>query len=129
MLSLTSNLVSMEDITERENKRYANANDIWKRCGQEQLEYFSRFPRFRDKVHPTLMFDEIDKSLDIETVLNLYTVTLPTMTEKWHNQIILVSHNPLVLSNEIYNNPIYNVISVDPEYTEDTRKMLRKITF
>lgn len=129
IIRVASNPVSMEEILEKANEMYSRSNDIWKKCVKVQLDYFKKYPRFNDKVYPTLMFDEIDKSLDIETIWKLYTVIFPKIVEKLDNQIILVSHNPLVLSKEIYDNPCYNIISIDPEYTIEMKEMLHGVTF
>ena len=53
--------ISLEDIVSRQNERYQHSNDVWKKCGQDQVEYFSKFKRFSVESAPTMVFDEIDK--------------------------------------------------------------------
>jgi hypothetical protein len=104
-------------------------NSVWAKCAKAQLEYFASFPKYSEEEPPTLLFDEIDKSLDINATLHLYEEFFPKLIEKCGNQIILVSHNPLVLSENIYDSPAYNVISLDPEYTKEVKTKLRQLTF
>lgn len=108
---------------------YIKGNSAWSNCAKVQLEYFKRYGGIDDVAPVTLIFDEVDKSLDIETVWRLYTEIFPAIVEKKHNQIILVSHNPLVLCDKIYNNPLYNIISVDKDYTKEMKVLLKDAKF
>ena len=129
IIKMASTEISLEDVVSRENERFQRSNQVWRKCGNQQVEYFSQFPRFTEKVHPTMLFDEIDKSLDIETVWKLYSEVFPKIVEKWGNQIILVSHNPLILSDNIYNNERYHIVSIDPDYTKEMKNMLNGVKF
>ena len=44
-------------------------------------------------------------------------------------QIILVSHNPLVLSKTVSNNEYVNLISIDEQYSNEVLTKLRNIEF
>ena len=44
---------------------------------------------------------------------------LPKVVETTGIQIIIISHSPIVLSKKIRNNEIYNIISIDEDYTKD----------
>jgi hypothetical protein len=71
-----------------------------------------------------MLFDEVDKSMDILNVFLLYTEALPMLVEKTGVQIILVSHNPLVLLNKIREK--FNFISIDDEYTNECLKLVEQ---
>jgi len=121
--------VSMKDVAQRNVDKFTRCNDTWQKTGVMQYDYFSKMNSFEEKHHPVLLFDEIDKSLDIETVWRLYTQFLPKVIEKFENQIIMVSHNPLILTEKIFNNNLYNIVSVDPEYTNNMKNMLKEVKF
>ncbi len=76
-----------------------------------------------------MLFDEIDKSLDIEKTWLLYSKALPAIVDKYGVQIIIISHNPLVLTTDIFDHPIYNVISIDQKYTDNMKAMLKGVKF
>jgi predicted ATPase len=73
--------------------------------------------------------DEIDKSMDITNVIALYSEVLPRIAETAKCQMIIVSHSPIILTDNVYNSPHYNVISIDEEYTERCRKLLSNFSF
>lgn len=130
ILRIASQKISLKEICERQYKsRFATSNDVWKKCGEEQLEYLSKLPRYEEETYPTLMFDEIDKSLDIETVWTMYSEFFPALVKKYGCQIILVSHNPLILSEPIMENNVYNIISLDEAYTNDVKRLLKGVRF
>lgn len=130
ILRIASQKISLKEICERQYKsNFANCNSTWKKCGKAQLEYLSKLPRYDEETYATLMFDEIDKSLDIETVWTMYSEFFPALVKKYGCQIILVSHNPLILSEPIMENDVYNIISLDKAYTNDVRGILKGITF
>lgn len=72
----------------------------------------------------TFLFDEIDKSMDINNVISLYRDVLPDVVRKTGQQVIVVSHSPIVLQDKVYKSDRYNFISIDEEYTERCRKEL-----
>lgn len=53
-----------------------------------------------------------------------YSEVLPALSEKYGQQIIIISHSPLVLRDRIYKSDRYNFISIDDEYTERCREIL-----
>ena len=121
--------VSTKDLIKPTYDHFMKGNSAWKTCAQVQMDYYARYGHIDEKAPVTLIYDEVDKSLDIETVWRLYTEIFPAIVEKKHNQIILVSHNPLVLSDQIYNNPLYNIISVDKKYTKEMKELLKDVKF
>ena len=130
ILSIVSQKFSLKEICEQQYKsRFENSNGIWKKCGEEQVKYLSKLPCYEEDKYPTLMFDEIDKSLDIETVWTMYSEFFPALVKKYGCQIILVSHNPLILSEPIMENDVYNIISLDEAYTNDVRGILKGVRF
>ena len=130
ILRIASQKISLKKICEQQYKsRFAKTNDVWKKCGEAQIEYLSKLPRYEEETYPTLMFDEIDKSLDIETVWTMYSKFFPALVKKYGCQIILVSHNPLILSEPIMENDVYNIISLDDGYTNDVRGILKGVRF
>jgi predicted ATPase len=130
ILRIASQKISLKEICERQyESNFANCNSTWKKCGEAQLECLSKLPRYEDETYPTLMFDEIDKSLDIETVWTMYSEFFPALAKKYGCQIILVSHNPLILSEPIMENDVYNIISLDEAYTNDVKGLLKGVRF
>lgn len=130
IIEIAKKEISMEDVVNNNIlSRFYHTNDVWKKAGEYQKDYFSKFENYKKKSHPVLLFDEIDKSLDIETVWELYTNFFPKVVKMWGNQIIMVSHNPLILSDSIFNSDKYNIISVDPDYTDHVKSILKGTTF
>ena len=121
--------MSMKEICDKQMKQFASSNDVWQKVGKANYEYLSGFEAFEKEVYPTLIFDEIDKSLDIETVWKLYAEFFPALVEKFKNQVILVSHSPLILTETVWNNPLYNIISLDNDYTNSVKETLRNVRF
>ena len=129
IMKIVSKPFSMKSICEGQLEKFARANDLWQMCGKANYEYFSKYERFESEVYPTLIFDEIDKSLDIATVWNIYTKFFPKIVEKYNNQIIMVSHSPLILTDKVFNNPSFNIISLDDKYTNSVKEMLKNVRF
>lgn len=127
LMKIASTKISLESILMNQLKGYFNANDIWKACAKAQLDYFSNLPDFKKESNATILLDENDASLDIPTVVTLYTEWLPTLVEKTGCQLILVSHHPVILSSAVINNPIYNVIPLLPDYLEESSKLMKNI--
>lgn len=102
-------------------------NSTWQKCYEAQYNYFSSFKNANgDNVVNTFLFDEIDASMDILNIVELYTNFLPQALEKYGQQIIIISHSPVVLSNAIYGSDKYNVISMDEEYTQNCLEKLKQ---
>lgn len=129
ILRICSKACSTMDIIGPKYNEYQKGNSTWKNCANAQLEYYRRHGDLDRKAPITLIFDEVDKSLDIETVWMLYTELFPGIVKATGNQIILVSHNPLVLTEQIYDNPLYNIISVDKKYTKEMKALLKDAKF
>lgn len=115
---------SLSDVIE-EKKKYMSDGSVTQGLVRKQIEYFSSLPDYDKKVPMTVVFDEIDKSLDITVTDYLYNKFLPDLVKKYGCQIILVSHNPIILADQIYKGSIYNFINLDPEYTADCRNMMK----
>ena len=120
---------STEEVIAPFAKKIGKMNDVWDNVYQLQIDYLKSFEKYSEKAPTTFVFDEIDKSLDIMTVFELYKQALPYIVEEYGCQIILVSHNPLVLADAIYNDEHYNVISMVEGYTDEARKILKSIKF
>ena len=86
-------------------------------------------PPAREDLQPTILMDEIDKSLDIFNVAGLYMEAIPRLVRETNCQIILVSHSPLMVSKNIRESKYYNIISMDDKYTEGCMKALSGISF
>lgn len=129
ILRICQEPISMKSLCDNQIKKFTGCNETWKKTGKTNYEYFSSYEGFEKEIYPTLVFDEMDKSLDIETVWKLYTEFLPVLVEKYKNQIILVSHSPLILTETIFNNPSYNIVSVDEDYTNSIKETLKNVKF
>lgn len=104
-------------------------NDTWTGSYKMQSKYFAKYENY-DKVVPmTFLFDEPEVNFDITTVWTLYSEFFPSVCEKLGTQIITVSHSPLVLAKEIAENKHINIISIDENYTEQVRELLRGMSF
>ena len=132
LIEIAKQPISMADIMTdiQENVDKKKFNEIWNKSYETQLNYYKKFEKYNEKCPITMLFDELDKSLDVEKVWALMVDVMPKMCEKFGVQIICVTHNPLVLSNVIYGDKEhFNFISIDKEYTEDMRKMLSNVNF
>lgn len=118
--------LTMKSIIEKQMHKMAN--DTWKETERACKDYFAKFPNY-DKVSGiTLLMDEVDKSLDLETIEKLYMQGFPKLKKDYpYAQIILVSHSPLILSDKIYDSEDYNIISLDESYTEDAIQVMRRM--
>ena len=77
----------------------------------------------------TFMFDEIDKSMSISNVVTLYTKILPSLVEKTGCQIIIVSHSPVIITEQVYDSRFYNIINVTEGYAEECKSILSGFKF
>lgn len=102
-------------------------NNTWEECYKNNFKYIEK--HFKEKSIPTVLFDEIDKSLDIINTVKLYRNFLPGVIKKLNCQIILVTHSPFVLLNEKKVKDNYNIISLDEEYTQNVREKLASLKF
>ena len=102
-------------------------NDIWEAAYKAQLDYYMGFENSMKNLPGTFLFDELDKSLDIINVYHLYTTVLPRLVKETGIQIIIISHSPIVLSDKIRNNDMYNIISIDEDYTKECIDIITKL--
>ena len=124
---LMSKSITFEDILETPKKKYLNerVNENWSTAYKVQEEYYKSFPMSYDRNgQNTYLLDEIDKSMDILNVNEQYTNVLPKMLDKYGTQIIIISHSPIVLRDEIFKSDKYNFISMDEEYTQKCKKLI-----
>lgn len=109
-----------------DKKKY---NECWYDSYRTQAEYFEKYENY-DKVVPmTFLFDEPEVNFDIATVWTLYSKLFPEICQKSGAQIITVSHSPLVLSEDIANNDMVNIVSIDENYTKEMKSFLKTIKF
>ena len=94
-------------------------NSAWEEAYKAQLDYYMSFENSLKNLPGTFLFDELDKSLDIINTCYLYNTALPKLVEKTGIQIIIISHSPIVLSKNIYKNEMYNIISINEDYTKE----------
>lgn len=102
-------------------------NDMWQEAYKAQLDYYMGFENSLKNLPGTFLFDELDKSLDIINIYYLYNKILPTLVKNTGVQIIIISHSPLVLSEKIRNNEMYNFISIDEDYTKECIEKLNEL--
>jgi energy-coupling factor transporter ATP-binding protein EcfA2 len=103
-----------------------NVNSSWEAAYKAQLDYYMGFENSFKNLPGTFLFDELDKSLDIVNTCYLYNTVLPQLVETTGVQIIIISHSPIVLSEKIRNNEMYNIISIDEDYTKECIKLLEE---
>jgi len=120
---------SLENFVSPLVKEINRVNEAWASSYKSEIEYFKTLPKYSVESPYTIIFDEIDKSLDVLHVIFLYTEFFPRVAKEYGCQIILVSHNPLVLSKTIRENEFVNLISVDDEYTKEVSEKLKGIEF
>ena len=126
--AMMQNEVSLDDIL---GDRKLDANDRWVSMFNANIRRLERI--YGESEHQnlknTFMFDEMDKSMDIMNVAFLYGDLLPALVKRFGVQIIIVSHSPLILTRNIYENPLYNIISMDDEYTSECLEKLKNFSF
>jgi predicted ATPase len=126
LTKICTNKFSIDDIDTSFEKEYKRVNDVWGNTWKLAYDYIKE-KHTDDNASLTIMLDEIDKSLDINNIIMLYTEVLPKLVQKYNVQVILVSHSPIILSDKIYNSEDYNIISLDKEYTDSVRNNLLNI--
>ena len=132
LLDIANKHISFKDIfesyiNEDGTRKCFNVNDMWKEAYNVQLDYYMGFENSYKNLPGTFLFDEIDKSLDIYNVYNLYVNVLPEFVKKTGVQVIIISHSPLVLMDKIRNNDMYNFISIDEDYTKTCVEKLSEL--
>jgi len=127
LAGMMSRNVTYDDLLNKPYGKYGKSDkdNPWRLAYDAQEAYYRSFPMaYNPNGQNTYLFDEIDKSMDILNIHALYASILPGMMKKYNKQIIIISHSPIVLSDEVYNSDKYNFISMDEEYTEKCRKIL-----
>lgn len=130
VMEIASNPVTYDRIFEEELNRFKQngpINDVWTNCFRAQMDYILSHPEANSGKPVTVIFDEIDKSMDILNVIHLYRDIFPMIVEKTGIQLILVSHSPVIITGRIFNSDKYNIISLDPEYTEECRQEIASL--
>lgn len=132
LFAIAQNHLSFKDIfskyiNEDGTKKNFRVNDTWAAAYNVQLDYYMGFKNSCENLPGTFLFDELDKSLDIFNIYNLYVNVLPEFVKKTGVQVIIISHSPLVLMNKIRNNDMYNFISIDEDYTKTCVEKLTEL--
>ena len=105
-------------------------NNIWKAYQKALVQRLKRLNSgFSGETVNTFMFDEIDKSMSISNVVTLYTKILPSLVEKTGCQIIIVSHSPVIMTEQVYDSRFYNIINVTEGYVEECKSILSGFKF
>lgn len=71
----------------------------------------------------TVLLDEPESSMDMLSVIRFYKDVIPRINK--NTQVIMVTHNPLIFMPNICNPDIYNIISLNDEYTSTCRNVLQ----
>ena len=129
LMNISSTKRSLKDILQSQLDKYARSNDTWQICGKLQEEIFAKLPDYATPMPITILLDEIDKSLDIKSTHLLYANVLPNLVKQTGCQVIVISHSPIVLSEGIFSNPMYNFVSIDETYTKEMKELLGAISF
>ena len=118
---------TLEECLSRVKKDY---NNIWKVYQKALVQRLKRLNSgFSGEPVNTFMFDEIDKSMSISNVVTLYTKILPSLVEKTGCQIIIVSHSPVIITEQVYDSRFYNIINVTEGYAEECKSILSGFKF
>lgn len=123
--------INIQKMFESVENRIKHVNDLWGGCYQADINYYKKFYKEGNEKNNklTVLLDEMDKSLDINNVIKLYTEVFPRLIEKYPIQLILISHSPIILSKNIRENPLYNIISIEEDYTKNCLNNLSNISF
>lgn len=103
-----------------------HVNDTWRKIYQLQIDYINSIYKEGTKNQMTFLLDEIDKSLDLVNTATIFKQILPELQRVNNSQIIIVTHSPVILSEKVCNPDIYNIISMDENYTNDVKTFLHK---
>ena len=125
-----TDVMNVEKTIDTAEKKLKEVNETWSNTYRGIIGYYKQYYRSdTENKKMTVLLDEIDKSLDINTVISLYNNVMPNLASNYPVQIIAVSHSPIILTDNIFNNPMYNIISLDENYTAQCRKSLSNFTF
>lgn len=133
LIEVVNNCPTVDDLDTAAKNAVNNYNTTWTNCTTANRLYYEEIisgpAPTRENLQPTILMDEIDKSLDIFNVAGLYMEAIPRLVKETNCQIILVSHSPLMICRNIRESKYYNIISMDDEYTEGCMKALAGISF
>ena len=118
---------TLEECLSRVKKNYNNIWEVYQKALVQRLKRFNS--GFSGETVNTFMFDEIDKSMSISNVVTLYTKILPSLVEKTGCQIIIVSHSPVIITEQVYDSRFYNIINVTEGYAEECKSILSGFKF
>ena len=118
---------TLEECLSRVKKNYNNIWEVYQKALVQRLKRFNS--GFSGETVNTFMFDEIDKSMSISNVVTLYTKILPSLVEKTGCQIIIVSHSPVIMTEQVYDSHFYNIINVTEGYAEECKSILSGFKF
>ena len=118
---------TLEECLSRVKKNYNNIWEVYQKALVQRLKRLNS--GFSGDTVNTFMFDEIDKSMSISNVVTLYTKILPSLVEKTGCQIIIVSHSPVIITEQVYNSRFYNIINVTEGYAEECKSILSGFKF
>ena len=119
---------NLEDNIKETLEKAEHVNDVWADTYKRNVKYLQNFYKGNND-HITILLDEVDKSLDINNVEYMFTELIPKLHDINNDQIIVISHSPLVLSEDVCNSEKYNLISLMPEYTQKVKELFRNIKF
>ena len=118
---------TLEECLSRVKKNYNNIWEVYQKALVQRLKRLNS--GFSGEPVNTFMFDEIDKSMSISNVVTLYTKILPSLVEKTGCQIIIVSHSPVIITDQVYDSRFYNIINVTEGYAEECKSILSGFKF
>jgi predicted ATPase len=125
LVQIAENFMKPSDLI-KEAEKASSKDDYFRERIKPALEYY-KSQLSETPVRPTILLDEMDRSLDLLNVFSLYSNMLPALMKKFSVQIIIVSHSPIVLMDKIYGSEDYNVISMDNKYTKECLKTLKSL--
>ena len=125
LIRIAENFMKPDDLIQ-EAQAVIKKDDYFAQRLETTIEYY-KSQLSETPGRPTILLDEMDRSLDLLNVFGLYSNLLPALMKKFGVQIIVVSHSPIVLMDKIYNSEDYNVISMDKKYTKECLKTLKSL--
>lgn len=110
------------------NGKRPSYEEILGKADKRVLEYYTSLPGAKEGT-PTILLDEGERSFDIKAQWDYIYGILPGIMKKCKVQVIAISHNPLVLSDSVFEDPLYNIIMLDPGYTKLMRDLIKTKIF
>lgn len=120
---------SVEEIISTMEQQCIKCNDLYIDTYKQQKDYVLSHYDNTIPQQNTILLDEIDRNLDIISIVKMYTKYIPELQSLNNQQIIMVSHSPLILSENICNPEKYNIISLNEDYTSEVKTILKNIKF